>query len=64
MSCLTAKEMVRQIRREEKYIARCQMQRDDLRYAIRSSRRAIKFWRSELRKLKHDNNNQVEAKND
>ena len=58
MSCLTAKEMVRQIRREEKFIRECQDKRDELRYAIRSSRKAIKFWRSELRKLKHDNNQQ------
>lgn len=57
MSCLTAKEMVRQIRREEKFIRECQDKRDELRYAIRASRKAINFWRSELRKLKHDNNN-------
>lgn len=64
MSCLNAKEMVRQIRREEKFIRDCQVKRDELRYAIRASRKAIKFWRSELRRLKHNNNNQVEAKND
>lgn len=58
MSCLTAKEMVRQIRREEKFIRECQDKRDELRYTIRASRKAIKFWRSELRKLKHDNNQQ------
>ena len=62
MSCLTAKEMVRQIRREEKFIRECQDKCDELRYAIRASRKAIKFWRSELRKLKHDNNNQQEVK--
>lgn len=62
MSCLTAKEMVRQIRREEKYINECFAKCDELRYAIRSSRKAIKFWRSELRKLKHNNNNQQEVK--
>ena len=57
MSCLTAKEMVWQIRREEKFIRKCQDERDELRYAIRAARKAINFWRSELRKLKHDNNN-------
>lgn len=61
MSCLTAKEMVRQIRREEKFIRECQDKRDELRYAIRASRKAINFWRSELRKLKH-NNKQQEVK--
>lgn len=58
MSCLTAKEMVRQIRREEKFIREYQDKRDELRYAIRASRKAIKYWRSELRRIKHNNNQQ------
>ena len=60
MSCLTAKDMVRQIRREEKFIRECQDKRDELRYTIRSSRKAINFWWSELRKLKHNNQQEVE----
>lgn len=56
MSCLTAKDMVRQIRREEKFIRDCQDKRDELRLAIRASRKAINFWRSELRRLKNNNN--------
>ena len=57
MSCLTARDMVRQIRREEKFIRDCQDKRDELRFAIRASRKAINFWRSELRRIKHNNNN-------
>ena len=62
MSCLTANDIVRQIRREEKHINTCFAKRDELHYEIRASRKAIKFWRSELRKLKHNNNNQQEVK--
>lgn len=56
MSCLTAKDMVRQIRREEKFIRKCQDKRDELRFEIRASRKAINFWRSELRRLKTTTN--------
>lgn len=55
MSCITAKDTVRQIRREEKFIRECQDKRDELRFAIRASRKAINFWRGELRRIKHNN---------
>ena len=50
MSCLTAKEMVRQIRREEKFVRECQDRRDTLQKSLAEAEKAYSAAANALHK--------------
>ena len=49
---MTKKEIEKVIKREERYIKRCMADIEDLRYCIKATRKAKRFWKAELKKVK------------
>ena len=47
---MTKEEIEKVIKREERYIKRRMADIEDLRYCIKATRKAIRFWEAELKK--------------